>query len=175
MTLFRQTFDFFDLNFTFDFQSLFLLDLMPYITAAGYQPGEIHDVLSTSEQELCYQSHVFLYSQISTWSFNLVYQRRVDGRSSIGTIFRFLIFLFNFSNFDFTGALIKTGEKTFFAKLDGPENFGRLWLVYPDKNKTKNTKVDEPLIFPPVLIRPLWYIKNRILTKVSITETKMNS
>ena len=25
------------------------------------------------------------------------------------------------------GALIRTGQKTFFAKVDGPENFGRLW------------------------------------------------
>jgi len=54
------------------------------------------------------------------------------------------------------------GQKTFFTKLDGPENiflqkvdgpedFGRIWLVEPDKNKTKKTKVDEPLIF---LVRP---------------------
>ena len=44
-------------------------------------------------------------------------------------------------------------RKHFFAKVDGPENFGRLWLVEPDKNKTKKTKVDEPLIF---LARPLY-------------------
>ena len=69
-------------------QTNLLLDLLPYITAAGYAESEIHDVLSTSEQELCYQSHVFLYSQISTWSFNLVYQRRVDGRSSIGKLIK---------------------------------------------------------------------------------------
>lgn len=64
-------------------------DLLPYIAAAGYPEEEIHDVLSTSEQELCYQAHVFLYSQISTWSFNLVYQRRVDGRSSIDNFYVF--------------------------------------------------------------------------------------
>lgn len=69
--------------------ALYSKDLLPYITAAGYAESEIHDVLSTSEQELCYQSHVFLYSQISTWSFNLVYQRRVDGRSSIDNFYVF--------------------------------------------------------------------------------------
>lgn len=69
--------------------ALYSKDLLPYLSAAGYHAGEIHDVLSTSEQELCYQSHVFLYSQISTWSFNLVYQRRVDGRSSIDNFYVF--------------------------------------------------------------------------------------
>ena len=48
--------------------------------------------------------------------------------------------------------LIRTAHKTFFCKSGRARNFGRvrlrrLWFVEPDKNKTKKTKVDEPLIF----------------------------
>lgn len=74
--------------------SLSSTDLLPYLSDAGIKKGDIHDVLSTSEQELCFQSDVFLYSQISTWSFNLVYQRRVNNKNSIGNNkFKFILAL----------------------------------------------------------------------------------
>jgi hypothetical protein len=64
-------------------------ELLPYLIEAGYNQSDIHDVLSTTEQEICFQSHIFLYSQISTWSFNLVYQRKVDGKNSIDNFYVF--------------------------------------------------------------------------------------
>ena len=32
------------------------------------------DVLSSLEQEICYESEIFLYSKISSWSKNILYQ-----------------------------------------------------------------------------------------------------
>ncbi|CAG5079027.1 Oidioi.mRNA.OKI2018_I69.PAR.g9150.t1.cds [Oikopleura dioica] len=69
--------------------SLSSVDLLPYLEETGIRKSDIHDVLSTSEQELCFQSDVFLYSQISTWSFNLVYQRRVNNKNSIDNFYVF--------------------------------------------------------------------------------------
>jgi hypothetical protein len=65
------------------------IQLLPVLKQEGFETADLHDVLSTTEQEICYQAHVFLFSQISTWSFNLVYQRRVDGRSSIDNFYIF--------------------------------------------------------------------------------------
>jgi hypothetical protein len=64
-------------------------ELLPYLIEEGFSQSDIHDVLSTTEQEICFQSHIFLYSQISTWSFNLVYQRKVDGKNSIDNFYVF--------------------------------------------------------------------------------------
>ena len=35
------------------------------------------DVLSSLEQEICYESEIFLYSKISSWSKNILYQEMV--------------------------------------------------------------------------------------------------
>ena len=50
------------------------------------------------------------------------------------------------------GALIRTGQKTFFAKVDGPDNFGRLWLASQTKTKQKRQKWTSHSYFCPVLI-----------------------
>ena len=63
--------------------------------------------------------------------------------------------------FDFTGAHIKT-ENIFLHKWTGLKI-----LDEPDKNKTKKTKVDEPLIFlaRPYMRRPLY---SRILERIFV-------
>ena len=50
--------------------------------------GEIddyfEDILSQIEQEICYESPVFFYSEHSTWSSNLLLERGLDiGKKSI--------------------------------------------------------------------------------------------
>jgi len=52
-------------------------ELFPYVHASGCSEYSEHDIISTTEQEVCFRSQIFLRSTPSSWSRNVYVDRLV--------------------------------------------------------------------------------------------------
>ena len=54
---------------------------------------DLFDAISSIEQEFCYESEIFLFSRISSWSKNVLYQRYVHRDRTEKNIMNFEAFI----------------------------------------------------------------------------------